>query len=340
MEFSSFTDENDEAVEGGSDAEHISWRRIGGPVSDLEEGARFDGYLAKHFQFFSRSCWQKRIEDGRVLVNSRPLKCSSKLKAGDLIAMYSPPVAEPEVDRGIRVLWQEGPVMGVYKPGNLPMHENGPYRKNTFTEIVWQTLGREWSAVHRLDRETSGIVLCGATPEARSSLARALARRDVQKQYLAICRGIPEEEHWISDGPIGDLRDSEIRIKKWVVPDGLPSQTAFSVVETAEDAVLLRARPMTGRTNQIRIHAAFSGHVIYGDKLYHRDESIFLDYFANGPTESVIERTGFPRLCLHATALEFEHPESRKRCTIECPLPDDMNNFWAKLAHDIPIALS
>jgi 23S rRNA pseudouridine1911/1915/1917 synthase len=329
MEFSSFTDSGDDIRDEPDGDPELSWRRIGGPVSDLENGARFDGYLAKHFQFFSRSAWQKRIEDGLVLVNSRPLKCSSKLKSGDLIAMYSPPVAEPEVDRNIRVLWQDGPVMGIFKPGNLPMHENGPYRKNTFTEIVWQTLGREWSAVHRLDRETSGIVLCGATPEVRSSLARALARRDVKKQYLAICRGVPREEHWIADGPIGDLSASAIRIKKWVVPDGLPSQTAFSVEGQSQDAVLLRARPLTGRTNQIRIHSAHSGHVIYGDKLYHDDESIFLDYFEHGPTESVLERAGFRRLCLHATSLEFEHPDTRKQCLIECPMPDDMAEFWS-----------
>jgi 23S rRNA pseudouridine1911/1915/1917 synthase len=325
MDFSTFTSMP------GEDAGNGCWRRIGGPVPEDENGARFDGYMAKHFPFFSRSTWQKRIDDGHVQVNERPLKCSSRLKSGDLIAMYAPPVEEPEVDRDIRVLWQEGPVMGVYKPGNLPMHENGPYRKNTFTEIVWQTLGREWSAVHRLDRETSGIVLCGATPEVRSSLAVALARRNVRKQYLAICRGTAAQDEWLCDGPIGDLRDSAIRIKKWVVPDGLPSQTFFSVEDRAGDAVLLRARPITGRTNQIRIHAAWHGHVIFGDKLYHRDESIFLEYYEKGATESVLERTGFRRLCLHATALEFEHPDTKKRCLIECPLPDDMAGFWQKL---------
>lgn len=321
----------DEIFGESADESDQSWRRIGPPVSDLENGARFDGYLAKHFLFFSRSAWQKRIDDELVLVNARPLKCSAKLKSGDTITMFSPPVAEPEVDRNVHVIWQDGPVMALYKPGNLPMHESGPYRKNTFTEIVWQTFGREWSAVHRLDRETSGIVLCGSTPDSRASLAKALARRDVSKQYLAICRGTPEEQDWFCDGPIGDLTESAIRIKKWVVPDGLPSSTAFSIEDSANGSVLLRARPFTGRTNQIRIHAAFSGHVIYGDKLYHEDEGIFLDFFAKGATDSVLERAGFRRLCLHATGIEFEHPESKKRCYVECPMPDDMADFWLGL---------
>lgn len=330
MQFSSLdiTDEIFSESDGNGDQ---SWRRIGTAVSDLENGARFDGYLAKHFLFFSRSAWQRRIDDELVLVNSRPLKCSAKLKTGDTITMFSPPVAEPDVDRDVRVIWQEGPVMAVYKPGNLPMHESGPYRKNTFTEIVWQTFGREWSAVHRLDRETSGIVLCGSTPDARASLAKALARRDVRKQYLAICRGTPAEHDWICDGAIGDLAESAIRIKKWVVPDGLPSSTAFTVEDSAEGAVLLRARPFTGRTNQIRIHAAFGGHVIFGDKLYHADESIFLEFYEQGATASVLERSGFRRLCLHATGIEFEHPESKKRCYVECPMPEDMSEFWKSL---------
>src|SRR3989338_4945826 len=129
MEFSSFTDNVAEIDIPAEDADSVgvdSWRRIGGPVSDLDDGERFDGYLAKHFRFLSRSGWQKRIDNGLVLVNTRPLKCSAKLKSGDLIVMHSPPVAEPEVDRNIRVIWQDGPVMGVFKPGNLPMHENGP----------------------------------------------------------------------------------------------------------------------------------------------------------------------------------------------------------------------
>lgn len=327
MDFSTLTSEFEDAPAYGP-ADNGCWRRIGGPVQEDESGARLDGYMAKHFPFFSRASWQKRIDNGHVQVNGKPLKCSSRVKWGDLIAMYSPPVEEPEVDRNIRVLWQDGPVMAVFKPGNLPMHENGPYRKNTFTEIVWQKIGREWSAVHRLDRETSGIVLCGATPEVRSSLAIALARRNVKKQYLAICRGTPEQQDWTCDGPIGDLVGSSIRIKKWVVDGGLPSRTIFSVVDQTPDAVLLSARPITGRTNQIRIHAAWHGHVIYGDKLYHRDERIFLEYYEKGATESVLEQTGFKRLCLHATALEFEHPERKERCLIECPLPPDMAEFW------------
>lgn len=316
---------SDSVISVGSD----SYRRLGPPIQLESQGERIDAYLARCFPFLSRSGWLKRIEDGRLLVNRRTLKKAARLKVGDQILLHAPPMAEPPVDRNIRVLWQDGPVMAVFKPGNLPMHENGPYRLNTFTAIVWEELGREWSAVHRLDRETSGIVLCGATPEVRSRLAQDFQSRRMRKEYLAIARGAPETPKWIADGPIGDLAESAIRIKKWVVPGGLPSMTEFEVEGTALGATLLRARPLTGRTNQIRIHAAHAGHVLFGDKLYHDDEAIFLEYFEKGLTPNVIRRTGFPRLCLHAAALEFAHPETKRTELVECPMPADMADFWA-----------
>jgi RluA family pseudouridine synthase len=295
-----------------------------------------DGYLAREFPFLSRAGWQKRIDDCRLLVNGRGTKSSARLKAGDVLSLHAPPAVEPKVDKGIAVLWEDGGVMAVFKPGNLPMHENGPYRKNTFTELVWRTIGREWSAVHRLDRETSGIVLCAATPELRGQLAEDLAARRVRKEYLAIARGAPKETAWRADGPIGDLAGSAIRIKKWVVPGGLPACTDFSVVGVGPEACLLLARPLTGRTNQIRIHAAEWGHPLYGDKLYHPNEGVFLEYFAKGATPAVVEATAFPRLCLHAAGIEFTHPGTRKTVRVESPLPPDLVELWAALAAGRP----
>lgn len=222
--------------------------------------------------------------------------------------------------------------MAVYKPAPLPMHENGAYRKNTFAELLKEEIGPEWAAVHRLDRETSGLVLCGATYEVRRQLAISLADRSMHKEYLAIAHGQPNEESWIESGPIGDLSASEIRIKKWVVPDGLPSETHFSVAERKGQHVLLKARPKTGRTNQIRIHAAYAGHHLVGDRLFYPDESVFLDWFVNGLSNEIIEATGHRRCLLHAHGLSFRHPESGELEEVYCPMPDDMRDFWDALA--------
>ena len=279
----------------------------------------------------SRVGWQERLAAGGLLVNGRVVKNAARLKAGDQLLLHAPKTVEPEVDRGVRMLWEEDGVMAVFKPGNLPMHENGPYRKNTFTAIVWQEIGRQWSAVHRLDRETSGIVLCGNTSPIRAQLAKDLAQRKMHKEYLAIARGVPQSSAWRSEGAIGDLVDSAIRIKKWVVPGGLSALTEFTVLDTAGDSCLLEARPKTGRTNQIRIHAAHAGHALFGDKLYHPDEAVFLEYFAHGQTSNVTARTGFPRLCLHAKALTFNHPVNGREVRVEAPLPADMAAFWTLL---------
>jgi len=163
----------------------------------------------------------------------------------------------------------------------------------------------------------------------RHALAAALARRDVDKEYLAIAKGTPHASHFLEQGPIGDLTGSTIRIKKWVVPDGQPALTTFEVLDTKAGHCLLLARPKTGRTNQIRIHAAVNHLPLVGDKLYHVNEQVFDSYFLNrGNTPWIIEQTGFHRLCLHAHRLGFFHPETGKRCDIECPMPQDMSELW------------
>src|SRR5690606_21589426 len=108
-----------------------------------------------------------------------PVRSAYRLKVDDQLWFFHPREAEPEIDRDIRVIWEDGAVIAVYKPGNLPMHENGRYRKNTFAQLLIDTVGPEWAAVHRLDKETSGIVICAATNELRSRLSAALRRRDV-----------------------------------------------------------------------------------------------------------------------------------------------------------------
>ena len=125
--------------------------------------------------------------------------------------------------------------------------------------------------------------------------------------------------------------DSAIRIKKWVVPGGLNALTEFIVLDSVGDSCLLEARPQTGRTNQIRIHAAHAGHALYGDKLYHPDEAVFLEYFERGQTANVTAQTGFARLCLHAKALTFTHPVHGREVRVEAPLPPDLAGFWAEL---------
>lgn len=313
----------------------LDYRSIGPPVDDRAAGLRLDVYLAEHYKFLSRSAWQFRIRQGLIKVGDRVVRPAYRLRAGDHFHLWSPPQEEPDVDRGIERLWQEGSIMAVYKPGNLPMHENGPYRKNTFTHLVWQMFGRQWAAVHRLDRETSGIVLCGDNLSVRQSLSRALAARDVEKVYLAIVHGQVKTRQWQEYRPLGDAVDSKIRIKKWVVdtdaPDAQTAETQFRTLAICEGASLLEVRPKTGRTHQIRIHAAVQGHHLVGDKVYHPDEDVFLEYFDQGNTANVQAAVGSERLCLHAFRLSFTDPTRGILQRVEAPVPEDMKAVWNRM---------
>ena len=309
------------------------FRPLGRPIAEADAGQRLDRYLGLYYRFLSRSSWQRRIRWGGLLVNGRSTRPAVRLKLGDQLLMYYPPEAEPEVDRNIRLLWEDSGVIAVFKPAGLPMHQNGPYQKNTFAEFVAADFGREWAAIHRLDRETSGIVLCGASQHLRGLLARDLAEGRTHKEYLAVVKGCPDKPQWLVNAPIGDPVGSAIRIKKWVVTGGQSAQTHFTVADSCADGALLRARPLTGRTNQIRIHAAWSGHVLFGDKLYHPNEEVFLEYFEKrATTDNVVRQTGFHRHCLHAHVLAFRHPDHGRQCQVESALPEDMKMLWKRIS--------
>ena len=308
------------------------FRSLSGPIAEKDAGKRLDRYLADTHPFLSRSKWRERVLTGGLRVGGRRVRPSYRVLAHDQLSMRHIAMEEPPVDKGIYPVWKSGGVIVFFKPSHLPMHESGPYRENTFSYLLAKNFGKEWSAVHRLDRETSGLVMCASTPFLRAQLAGDLAGGKVEKEYFAFASGSKKEDFFVERGPIGDLVDSTIRIKKWVVKDGLWAETWFDVLERKKDKIYLRARPKTGRTNQIRIHAAFNGLPLVGDKLYHPDEAIFEEYFQNrGNTDHVIEKTGFHRLCLHAARLVFRHPETKKVCEVFSPLPEDMVDYWQRL---------
>ena len=313
------------------------FRLLGRPARGELIGCRVDLALGQNFKFLTRAAWQKRLAQGLVTVNGQTVRTSYKLREGDQFHFYHVYESEPQVDRTLPIIYQHEGVMAVFKPPHLPMHENGPYRTNTVAHVLREVAGPEWSAVHRLDLETSGVVLCGQTLLLRQNLANQLADRKVVKRYLAIARGVPPDEAWRVDQPIGEPEESAIRIKKWVDPEGQSAVTDFEVLDRAGDAVLLRAFPRTGRTNQIRIHAAWSGLPLIGDKLYHPDESVFLEYYEKGNTDEVIERAGHPRCALHAEAITFRHPATGEIVEINAPLAPDLARLWSDLGGKVTL---
>ncbi len=305
------------------------YRPLGKPIEEPFLHLRLDAYLANHFKFLTRNMWQDKIKAGEVFINQESIaKNSYKLRKGDQITYYYPIEREPQVDCRLNLLWESNDILAVYKPPGLPMHENGPFRHQTFAKFLKDQFGTEWSAVHRLDKETSGIVLCAATNAKRNQLAQKFLNHEIKKTYLALAKGIPAQPSWKESARLGVFSQGKIRIKHWVDPSaGQDAFTGFYVQSKYNhsqigDFFLCKAEPQTGRTNQIRIHLAYKNHPLIGDKLYHPDENIFLEYYENGTTEKVIHATGHYRHCLHAQLLEFQLEQ--KEFLIESPLADDM----------------
>ena len=277
---------------------------LGRQIPESAAEMRIDTYLATHYRFFSRQQWQQRIRTGKVQVNSKVCKPSLRLRPADRLSMNYAPA--PTLDLDIR--YRDDFFVIVNKPSGIPCQPNSHYRLRNLIHYLRQKLNSRYAPVHRLDLETSGLVICTDNKTVAQRFSQLFASHQIKKKYLAVVNGIPKQEHWTVAAPIGDAVGSAIRIKKWVNPHGKHATTHFTLLKTWNDVALVEAVPITGRNNQIRIHLAYCGHHIIGDKLYHPDEQVFLTYYKDGTTADVVAKTRHQRLCLHCHELAFTHP--------------------------------
>jgi len=292
-------------------------------------------FLARHFPFHSRNQWREICRQGHLLVDGRTARGSRRLHAGVRLAVFHPLTAEPPVDERVEFIAQTAGVLAVYKPGNLPMHESGLFRRHTFRALLAQHFGPEWEPVHRLDRETSGVVICGATTDLRRQLSLAFETRAVEKRYTAIVRGDPAWEDLVVDQPMS-LEVSTRRPRYVISTLGMNACTEFKVVArtATKTASMIEARPRTGRPNQIRVHALWTGHSLIGDKIYCEDERVFDAYHLWGDTAKVQQLAGFTRHALHAASVVVRHPGTGQDFHAQAPLPADLAELWRRVAND------
>jgi len=312
-------------------------RRLGLPVQTDQVGRRLDEFLAAKFPFFSRASWQREILNGVVLINGlKARKPSQRLHLGDQLRRLHPFEEEPLVDTDMTIIWCDGELAALKKPAGLPMHEAGYFRRRTVAGVLPRILGEGWTPVHRLDRETSGLLLCARQPAIRARLTEMWTLKQVTKSYLAVMEGVPTENMWTVDLPIKAER--KLRTNRAEISDeGTSAITNFRVIKRGNNATLVEARPITGKTNQIRLHAANCGYPLIGDKVYGKNTNILEIYRSEGNTDRVKELAGFARHALHAWKLSLFHPISRQELHLECPPPEDFLNLCFQqnlLSHD------
>ena len=287
-------------------------------------GWRLDHFLKRRIGRLSRTKIQLIIREQISFADGRRPRPASGVRAGEVILLRRPAPVEPDVPRDFTILYEDETVLVIDKPAGLPMHTTAKFWRNTLTAVLRERYPAEpMSIAHRIDRETSGVLLIARTRAAARVLTVAFARRAVQKTYLALVHGAPQ------DAGIIDLSlkllDTPSHIMMGPAAGGLPAVTRFRVVRRFAAHALCEAYPETGRQHQIRVHFAAIGHPIVGDKLYGAGEAVFMRVCDEGLSPALLEAVGgLPRHALHAHRITFPHPNTRAPVTVESPLPPDL----------------
>lgn len=297
------------------------------------DGSTLVDYLARRFRYLDAAQWAERIEAGAVTVDGHAVRPDRVVRRGDRVA-YLPAEPEPFADPRIEVLHEDPAFLVVAKPAHLVCHADGAFRQNTLVWLLAQRIGavaHELALAHRLDRETSGVVLLARTRAARSAFERQFTAGTVAKEYSAIVHGRVAADRISIDGALARDPGSAISVRRAVVADGKPARTDCEVVARRRDATRLRVVPRSGRTHQIRAHLASIGHPIVGDKLYGRSDDQYLEYVRHvkaGGHPDFGCRLGAGRQLLHAARLEFDHPTRGVRLAFEAAVPDDLLAYF------------
>ena len=307
-------------------------------VPSKDSGKDLAEYLSGRFRYHKKSEWEEFIREGRVLLNGARVMPDSVVKTRDIVS-FRTILNEPPVNRNIRLIYQDEDFLVVDKPPHLPCHADGNFIKNTLIYILRQGIdGIDVSGTlhlaHRLDRETSGIVLLVKNPGLVTPVMEHFSAGRVKKEYLAVVKGkVPENSFSVEGYIVRDINSIisfRQKLSQEVQDNKNLSRTDFTLIKRMSDSSLLLAEPRTGRTNQIRIHLEAAGYPILGDKLYGKTDQDYLAYInhARAGGDPFHFRENEPgRHLLHAAKLSFPHPHTGERMTFEAPMPEDMKEY-------------
>ncbi|MGB9721951.1 MAG: RluA family pseudouridine synthase [bacterium] len=312
-------------------------------VSEKQWGTRLDQYLYISGIGLSRSLIQKLIKQKKVLVNGNPAKCSYRVKENDEIyavfELQTSAEIKPE-NIPLDIIYEDDEIIVINKPKGIIVHPARGHFEHTMVNALLHHCGRLPSltdevrpgVLHRLDKDTTGLIIFAKTDEALSNLGKAIARRQIQKKYDVLCWNFPGLNEGNIEAPIG--RSSLIRTKMTVTPlSSKMAVTRYLVLEKFPVASYLKIWLITGRTHQIRVHLNYVGCPVIGDKDY------------GGRSPGIIKKSAYlphfqeilkliDRQALHASELEFKHPGTKQMLHFTAPLPEDMRKVLEYLKHN------
>ncbi|HYR46254.1 MAG TPA: RluA family pseudouridine synthase [Thermoanaerobaculia bacterium] len=323
-------------------------------VGQPSEGARLDLFLVSVCSDLSRSRIQKLIEEGSVRVNGAAPKRSHVVRRGEEVEISMPepkPTAIEAEEIPLSILYEDGHLIAIDKPAGLVVHPSPGHDSGTLVNALLhhvrdlKGVGGELrpGIVHRLDRDTSGVLLVAKTDLAHASLSRQMKKRGMRKEYLALAAGVPRVRKGEVALAVGrDPRDRK-KMRVFRQADALPASAeaaagapagvreARTLYEIERDwfplgLTLLRCRLVTGRTHQIRVHLAAIGLPVVGDPVYGRPR---YDRVKDATLKKKL--TEFPRQALHAERVVFRHPETNERVEIVAPVPEDLKDLIAAI---------
>ena len=294
-------------------------------VDALNAGKRIDAYIAENVENMSRSACVNLIEEGNITVNGKKIKKNYKVSEGDSIEITMPELKPYEalpqkMDLDIR--YEDKDVLVINKPKGLVVHPAPGNEDGTLVNALLDYCKEDLSGiggvqrpgiVHRIDKETSGLLIVAKNDMAHRHLSDQLKTRTLSRRYYALVLGNIKEDSGTIDAPIG--RSLKDRKKMAIIANGRDAVTHFRVLARYVGYTLVECKLQTGRTHQIRVHMAHIHHPIAGDNVY----------------GNKTDKSGIDGQCLHAKELEFIHPATGENVYVECPLPEYFETFLKKL---------
>jgi len=312
-------------------------------VAPEQAGQRLDVFLTRELRRTSRTRTQEIIKNSAYAEDGKRLSPNLRLRSEQRVLLWRPPWDEDMVPTDVPVVYEDADFFAVSKPALLPVHPTARYYRNTLIKLLeLERPGQFVSLVHRIDRETSGVLLVSKSADIDRKLKKQLEERSgIDKRYLAITWGSPRgpqgEREFRCDRSMKLDPHNAYKVKMMLsdAPDAYHAATRFSVLEErTHDGrlyALVQCDLETGRQHQIRLHLASLGCPIVGDKLYGPDERFFARGADGELTLGDLARLELPRHALHAHRLVVKHPRTGETVTITADMPDDMSEFWLGL---------